>query len=168
MTLPIARRVQRVKPSPTLAVTARAARLKAEGKDVIDGYSIVGGKLFVSRLHDVKTETTLYTLDGKETAVADLLKKAGANEPAAALQVDPKVLESYVGTYKTESFPLDIKVSVKEGKLVMQATGQPEFVPKPKSPTVFEFAPANISIEFDSASSFTLKQGGMNLKFKKG
>ena len=38
-----------------------------EGKDVIDGYSIVGNKLFVSRLHDVKTETTLYTLDGKQT-----------------------------------------------------------------------------------------------------
>ena len=35
MTLPVARRVQRVKPSPTLAVTARAARLKAEGKDVV-------------------------------------------------------------------------------------------------------------------------------------
>ena len=35
MTFPVARRVQRVKPSPTLAVTARAARLKAEGKDVI-------------------------------------------------------------------------------------------------------------------------------------
>jgi aspartate aminotransferase len=33
--LTLARRVQRVKPSPTLAVTARAARLKAEGKDVI-------------------------------------------------------------------------------------------------------------------------------------
>lgn len=35
MTVPVARRVQRVKPSPTLAVTARAARLKAEGKDII-------------------------------------------------------------------------------------------------------------------------------------
>jgi len=35
VTLPVARRVQRVKPSPTLAVTARAARLRAEGKDVI-------------------------------------------------------------------------------------------------------------------------------------
>jgi aspartate aminotransferase len=35
VTSPVARRVQRVKPSPTLAVTARAARLKAEGKDVI-------------------------------------------------------------------------------------------------------------------------------------
>jgi aspartate aminotransferase len=35
VTLPISRRVQRVKPSPTLAMTARAAALKAEGKDVI-------------------------------------------------------------------------------------------------------------------------------------
>ncbi len=35
MSLPVSRRVQRVKPSPTLAVTARAARLKAQGKDVI-------------------------------------------------------------------------------------------------------------------------------------
>ena len=31
----LSRRVQRVKPSPTLTVTARAARLRAEGKDVI-------------------------------------------------------------------------------------------------------------------------------------
>lgn len=37
-----------------------------EGKDVIDSNSIVGGKLFVSRLHDVKTETTIYSLDGKQ------------------------------------------------------------------------------------------------------
>jgi aspartate aminotransferase len=35
VTLSVSRRVQRVKPSPTLAVTARAARLKAEGRDVI-------------------------------------------------------------------------------------------------------------------------------------
>jgi aspartate aminotransferase len=35
VTLPVSRRVQRVKPSPTLAVTARAARLRAQGKDVI-------------------------------------------------------------------------------------------------------------------------------------
>src|SRR2546423_9233413 len=35
VTLPIARRVQRVKPSQTLAVSARAARLRQEGKDGI-------------------------------------------------------------------------------------------------------------------------------------
>lgn len=99
--------------------------------------------------------------------IAELLKKAGAQEPPPPLAVDAKVLESYVGTFKTEQFPLDIKVSVKEGKLYMQATGQPEFAPKPKSPTVFAFAQANLEIEFDSADSFTLKQGGMTIKFKK-
>jgi aspartate aminotransferase len=35
VSLTVSRRVQRVKPSPTLAVTALAIRLKAEGKDVI-------------------------------------------------------------------------------------------------------------------------------------
>ncbi len=36
-----------------------------EGKDVISEISIVGGKLFVTRLHDVITQTQVYTLDGK-------------------------------------------------------------------------------------------------------
>jgi len=35
VTLEVSTRVRRVKPSPTLAVTARAAKLKAEGKDII-------------------------------------------------------------------------------------------------------------------------------------
>ncbi|MBS0395514.1 MAG: pyridoxal phosphate-dependent aminotransferase [Proteobacteria bacterium] len=35
MTIEVSHRVLRVKPSPTLAVTARAAKLKAEGKDII-------------------------------------------------------------------------------------------------------------------------------------
>jgi prolyl oligopeptidase len=37
----------------------------AEGHDVIDNFSIAGGKLFVGTLHDVKTETAIYALDGK-------------------------------------------------------------------------------------------------------
>jgi aspartate aminotransferase len=35
MTLKLADRVGRIKPSPTIAVTARAARLKAEGRDIL-------------------------------------------------------------------------------------------------------------------------------------
>jgi aspartate aminotransferase len=35
VTVHLSKRVQKVKPSPTLAVTARAAKLKAEGKDII-------------------------------------------------------------------------------------------------------------------------------------
>jgi prolyl oligopeptidase len=38
-----------------------------EGKDVISGISIVGGKLFVTGLHDVVTETRIFTLDGHQT-----------------------------------------------------------------------------------------------------
>lgn len=36
-----------------------------EGKDVISSVSIVGGKLFVTGLHDVVTQTRIFTLDGK-------------------------------------------------------------------------------------------------------
>lgn len=38
-----------------------------EGKEVIADCSIVGGQLFVSRLHDVKPQTTIYDLTGKQT-----------------------------------------------------------------------------------------------------
>lgn len=106
-------------------------------------------------------------LGQKQTEVAALLKKAGAHEPAPAFVVDVKTIEAYAGTYKSDQIPLDIKVFVKEGTLYMQATGQPEFAPKAKSATQFEFAAAGVVVEFDSASSFTLKQGGASLKFKK-
>jgi prolyl oligopeptidase len=42
-----------------------------ETKDAIDEVSIVGGKLFVLRLHDVISEVTAYTLDGKEAGKID-------------------------------------------------------------------------------------------------
>ncbi len=106
-------------------------------------------------------------LDRKQTPLAELLKKAGAHEPAPAVQVDAKVLESYAGTYKSEQLPFDVKAFVREGKLILQATGQPELAPKSKSPTVFEYAPAQIVIEFESDAAFTLKQGGGTFKFKK-
>jgi hypothetical protein len=106
-------------------------------------------------------------LEQKQTATAELLKKAGAHEPAPAVALDPKVIESYAGTYKSEQLPLDIKVFVKEGKLYLQATGQPEFAPKAKSATLFEFAPAGLQVEFDAPGAFTLRQGGGTFKFKK-
>ncbi len=58
-------------------------------------------------------------------------------------------------------------MSVKDGKLVMQATGQGEFMPKPQSDKVFEFTAAGLVVEFQSATSFLLKQGGMVFPFTK-
>ena len=107
------------------------------------------------------------SLDRKQTAVAELLKKTGAHEPAPPVQVDAKLLDSYAGVYKSDQIPLDIKIMIKEGQLFLQGTGQPEIPTKAKSPTLFEFAPGRIEVEFDSAASFTLKQGGKDFKFKK-
>jgi prolyl oligopeptidase len=42
-----------------------------EAPDVIEGFSIVGGKLYVKRLKDVKSETAVYTLDGKPAGEID-------------------------------------------------------------------------------------------------
>jgi prolyl oligopeptidase len=42
-----------------------------EGKNVIDDWNIVGGKIFVNRLVDVKTETEVYALDGKPAGHID-------------------------------------------------------------------------------------------------
>jgi len=36
-----------------------------EGKDVIEDFTIVGGKVYVKCLHDVKSEISVYSLDGK-------------------------------------------------------------------------------------------------------
>jgi prolyl oligopeptidase len=42
-----------------------------EGQDAIDSFNIVGGKIYVKRLKDVKTEITAYTLDGKPAGTVD-------------------------------------------------------------------------------------------------
>ena len=42
-----------------------------EGTGAIEAWSIVGGKLYVNRLIDVRTETTVYTLDGKSAGKID-------------------------------------------------------------------------------------------------
>jgi prolyl oligopeptidase len=42
-----------------------------EGPNVIDAWSIVGGKIYVNRLKDVKTETSVYALDGKPAGTVE-------------------------------------------------------------------------------------------------
>jgi hypothetical protein len=129
---------------------------------------LIGAWLEAGKPSQAALDKTYETALGrKQTEVAALLKKAGAHEPAPAFAVDVKTIEAYAGTYKSDVVPLDIKVFVKEGNLYMQATGQSEFPLKASSATQFEFAPARVAVEFDSASSFTLKQGGGSFRFKK-
>ena len=46
-------------------------KIVPEGPDAIEDFSIVGHKLYVNRLHDVKTETIVYTLEGKPAGKID-------------------------------------------------------------------------------------------------
>ena len=73
------------------------ATVVPEGKDAIDEFNIVGNKIYVKRLHDVKTETTVYTLDGK---AAGTVKYDGIG---SATVVEGRSTDRY-GFYSFESF----------------------------------------------------------------
>jgi prolyl oligopeptidase len=68
-----------------------------EGKDVISGISIVGGKLFVTGLHDVVTDTRIFSLEGK------LLGRVTYPTIGAATEVFGRE-DSQNGFYSFESF----------------------------------------------------------------
>ena len=51
-----------------------------EAPDVIDDWSIVGGKIYVNRLKDVKTETSVYALNGKPAGSVDYEGIGSASE----------------------------------------------------------------------------------------
>ena len=68
-----------------------------EGSDVIDEFSIVGGKLYVNRLKSVQPETAVYTLDGKPAG------KIGYDGIGAASRLEGRPSERY-GFFSFESF----------------------------------------------------------------
>lgn len=51
-----------------------------ETPDVIEGFSIVGDKVYVNRLKDVKTETSVFSLDGKAEGTVDYAGIGSASE----------------------------------------------------------------------------------------
>jgi hypothetical protein len=67
----------------------------------------------------------------------------------------------------TDQLPIEIKASLRDGKLVMQVTGQPEITPKAKSATLFTYAAVGAEFEFDNTGGFTLRQGPTTMQFKK-
>lgn len=81
-------------------------------------------------------------------------------------KIDDTVLQNYVGTYTSSDIPLKISITVNDGELIAQATGQPSFPLTPKSDTEFVFQTAGVEIVFEE-NKFILKQGGQKFKFTK-
>lgn len=89
------------------------------------------------------------------------------------IKVSEKVLQQYAGVYARSNFPLKITVTVNDGQLVAQGTGQPSFSLTASSETEFRsdivgvvtiFSKSDAASEFDT---MLLKQGGANLEFRK-
>ncbi len=79
------------------------------------------------------------------------------------VKVSISQLKKYVGEYVNDSFPLDITVSIKDEKLMAQATGQGAFPLKATGLNRFEFKTANINIEF-----LQTEKGYNQMKFSQG
>jgi prolyl oligopeptidase len=109
-----------------------------EGKDVIDGANIVGNKLFVHRLKDVKSDTTIYSLDGKP---AGAIQYAGIGD---ASELSGRPTDRY-GFYSFQSFIAPPTIYRYDA-----STGKQEIFAQPK--TVFD------------SSKYELKQAFYNSK----
>ena len=93
-----------------------------EGKDAISGISIAGGKLFVTGLHDVVTETRIFTLDGKQIGTISYPGLGSASEVRGRE-------DSNHSFYTFESFNIPPAVYHYD-----VATGKAEIFAKPKVP----------------------------------
>lgn len=82
-------------------------------------------------------------------------------------KLDAELIKKYSGTFASKDIPLKMAVFEKEGNLLAQATGQTSFPLTFSKDDVFVFAPAGIEIEFTSATTFILKQGGQKFNFTK-
>jgi hypothetical protein len=109
----------------------------------------------------------LASADEKGAAIADMLKKAGAQPP---LQVDAAILQTYVGKYKGEPGP-EIAITFKDGKLFANL-GRDSFPLMALDTTTFRpIAFGGITLVFnreaDKVTSLTQKQGANTTQLKR-
>jgi CubicO group peptidase (beta-lactamase class C family) len=88
-----------------------------------------------------------------------------------AVQVDAAVLEKYVGKYALSPF-FAITVTLEDGRLMAQATGQDKFQLFAESPNEFFYKVVDAQITFDTGddgevAKLTLHQGGRDLPGKR-
>lgn len=77
------------------------------------------------------------------------------------IEVPQEKLEEYVGTYGSETFPLEVKIFIEDETLMGQATGQPSFPLEAYEEDKFQFTRAGLKLEFHpEANKMTLLQAG--------
>lgn len=110
-------------------------------------------------------------LKSKNEEIINMLKAAGAvpPEPIKTVELEPSILQSYVGTYTggRGGTEFEMTFTVKGPALSGVFSGQPALTYAPSDKTHFhsvEFE--GINLEF-SSDGFKLKQGGQEIEFKR-
>jgi hypothetical protein len=110
-------------------------------------------------------------LKSKDDEIINMLKAAGAipPEPVKTVELDPAILQSYVGTYTggRGGTEFEMAFTLKGSALSGVFSGQPALTYAPSDKTHFhsvEFE--GINLEF-SSDGFKLKQGGQEIEFKR-
>ena len=86
----------------------------------------------------------------------------------SAYSVAAEQLEQYTGVYTSAQLPLVITISLKDSRLIAQATGQPSFPLEATAKDKFEFRQAGIVMEFNpEEKSMILKQAGGEFNYTK-
>jgi hypothetical protein len=121
-------------------------------------------------VHDAagKVNQLILHQNGDKTATRQGAMKPDAPRERKEVKVDAKVLESYVGSYAiTPQFVMT--VTLENGQLMVQATGQPKFAMFPESATKFflKVVDAQVSFVKDEAgtvNALVLHQNGADKK----
>lgn len=118
-----------------------------------------------SRDFDIELE---YTYDDNKDVTGIILNAFGLinnykkTEDKNYITIPQDQIEKYIGIYEIKGI-LKFSVSVKDGKLIVQGEGQPEFEVIPYSETEFESLMYGVKIKFDSKDApkgFTIYQAG--------
>ena len=112
---------------------------------------------------------TIYSInDIMIGALSALFNKPFELPVFSSYQVTPAELEQYPGVYSSNQLPLKITITIKEGQLYAQATGQPSFPLECTEKNVFRFYTAGITINFNpDENKFILEQGGGKYHYTK-
>lgn len=133
-------------------------------------FTCIGVDAKVTFVHDAsgKVNQLILHQNGDQTATRQGAMKPEAPRERKEIKVDPKVLESYVGSYAiTPQFVMT--VTLENGQLMVQATGQPKLAMFPESPTKFflKVVDAQVSFVADKSgkvNALILHQNGADKK----
>jgi hypothetical protein len=123
-------------------------------------------KIAVAVLTNTASERSTNEL-AEKTIVTLAGGKPGGVTTRKTVAVEPALLKSYAGKYAL-SLVFVITVTVEDGKLMAQATGQPKFEIFPESPTKFFYKVVDAQIEFEKGkdgkvNKLILHQNGQDL-----